>query len=345
MGYVILFVIAIIFMAIAAIFKAIAEGIAALAPFRLHLSIAAATIFCHYLVYLIYVYLYFRSKKFKDIKESVREFIANCNELNQHIEDLKHSYVNIQSYDYGTGSLKDDSRFNYKRTEWANEIKNRRVHNCSAAVCKNAIDQPIKYLCKYFDIKTTEDTLSGFESVLNDFAAAEQGKVLLQNERKLVLDKIGSSIPWLIREFNKSRLIKELGFEEVDLSDLYFPIYTFQYVSAGGRSSLKSEIKLDISNLDNLISYLKDLIKFRKSVEGQRALMTSTLREKIKQRDGFACQICRLSISAEPNLLLEIDHITPLSKGGITTESNLQTLCWRCNRSKGAKILTAATES
>ena len=44
------------------------------------------------------------------------------------------------------------------------------------------------------------------------------------------------------------------------------------------------------------------------------------------------------SLSKEPNLLLEIDHILPVSKGGLTTEDNLQTLCWRCNRSKGAKI-------
>ena len=42
---------------------------------------------------------------------------------------------------------------------------------------------------------------------------------------------------------------------------------------------------------------------------------------------------------AEPNLLLEIDHIIPVSKGGLTEESNLQTLCWKCNRSKSDKIL------
>ncbi|WP_411815422.1 HNH endonuclease [Kurthia gibsonii] len=39
-----------------------------------------------------------------------------------------------------------------------------------------------------------------------------------------------------------------------------------------------------------------------------------------------------------PNLLLEIDHIIPISKGGMSSEDNLQTLCWKCNRSKGAKI-------
>ena len=66
--------------------------------------------------------------------------------------------------------------------------------------------------------------------------------------------------------------------------------------------------------------------------------MTSALREKIKQRDNFTCRNCGLSTQQEPNLLLEIDHIIPLSKGGITSEVNLQTLCWKCNRAKGAKV-------
>lgn len=69
--------------------------------------------------------------------------------------------------------------------------------------------------------------------------------------------------------------------------------------------------------------------------------MTSKLRQRIKERDGFTCKQCGASIQQEPNLLLEIDHIIPVSKGGLTTEDNLQTLCWRCNRKKGAKIQSA----
>ena len=38
-------------------------------------------------------------------------------------------------------------------------------------------------------------------------------------------------------------------------------------------------------------------------------------------------------------LLLEIDHIVPIVKGGLTTEDNLQTSCWKCNRSKGSKLI------
>jgi len=122
-----------------------------------------------------------------------------------------------------------------------------------------------------------------------------------------------------------------------DLLDIQL---NFQYslYPAGGNSSSRCDIRLDIDNLDKFIYYLKDIVKFKKSIAGQRALMTSNLREKIKIRDNYTCKQCKLSINDEKNLLLEIDHIIPISKGGITSEDNLQTLCWKCNRSKGSKI-------
>jgi len=294
------------------------------------------------LVYQIYASLYFKSKKFNSIKDGIAQFTLNCNTLNEHIEDLKSSYSDIKSVDYGIGHLSDDSKYKMRRRRWAEEEKNHRIHSCTSSVCKNASSQPFKYLCKYFNIKPDEATLATFEEVLNDFSAAEQGKLLLKNERDAIVLSISNSIPPWIFLLSKKRLIKELGFNDIDLSDLYFPVYTFQYVSAGGNSSLRFDIKLDIKNLDGFVVYLSELVKFRKSIVGQRALMTSTLREEIKNRDGFSCKICGLSVAEEKNLLLEIDHIIPLSKGGITSEENLQTLCWRCNRSKGAKIFPVA---
>ncbi len=291
-----------------------------------------------YIIYQIYCSLYFNSDKFKGIKDSIQKYIKNCNELNHHIQDLKCSYLNIESNDYGESNIYDNSNYNFKRKGWSNDFRSNRIHNCSASVCKNASNQPFKYLCKYFNINITEETLSIFESVLNDFAAAEQGKTLLLQERDLILNNISDSIPFLIYSISKNKLIKKLGFEDIDLSDLYFPVYKFQYVSAGGNSSFNCDIKLDIENLDKFIIYLNDLIKFKKSVQGQRALMTSNLREKIKIRDNYTCTKCGLSTNDEKNLLLEIDHVIPLSKGGITSEINLQTLCWRCNRSKGSKV-------
>ena len=295
--------------------------------------------------YQLYAAIYFRGRKYSSIKESIQKYILDCNQLNDHVESLKQSYLNVRSVDYGEGHLYDTSDYKMKRKSWSEKAQNRWTHHCTAAVLKNASDQPFRYLCKYFDIKLDEHTLTSFEQVLNDFAAAEQGKLLVNKRREEIVGLISKSIPALILRFSRSRLIRELGFKNIDLGNLYFPVYTFQYVSAGGNSSSKLDIRFDLETLERFISYLSGLVKFRKSVAGQRALMTSALREKIKVRDRFSCQICSLSTAKEANLLLEIDHIIPLSKGGITSEENLQTLCWRCNRSKGAKYSISMNNS
>ena len=291
-----------------------------------------------YLTYQIFIILYFKSNSFKKIKDSIKKHIKNCNDLNHYIQELKCSYINIKSYDFGQSHMVDTSNYNFKRQGWNKNLKSNQIHHCSASVCKNANDQPIKYFCKYFDVEKTEQALSNFERVLNDFTSVEQGKLLLQKERDTILKSISKSIPSIVSLFSKNRLIRKLGFEVVDFSDSYIPVFTFQYVSSGGNSSSKCDIKLNIENLNKLINYLNDVIKWRKSIAGQRALMTSKLREKIKQRDDYTCCNCNLGIKDEQNLLLEIDHIIPVSKGGLTTENNLQTLCWRCNRTKGARI-------
>ena len=173
---------------------------------------------------------------------------------------------------------------------------------------------------------------------MNDFSAAEDGKVSLKKEREQILASIDADVPFLIKKFSKKKLERKLGFEEVDFSTLYFPKYEFKYVSAGGNTSTKYDVVMDIDNLNRFIGFLSEKIKFKKSAAGQRALMTSNLRQHIKERDHFTCKYCGASIEKEPNLLLEIDHIVPVSKGGLTTEDNLQTLCWRCNRKKGSKV-------
>ncbi len=52
------------------------------------------------------------------------------------------------------------------------------------------------------------------------------------------------------------------------------------------------------------------------------------VRAEVLLRDGARCRRCRTAAN------LEVDHIIPISKGGTTEESNLQTLCRRCNRRK-----------
>lgn len=288
--------------------------------------------------YLLYEYFYFKGENFLNIKKSIENNTKECNNLNAHIETLKKSYVDFKKTDFGDAKYIDNSKYNYKRPELNKIVKSNHVYSCSLQVCKNAQQQPFKYLCKYFNIDPSEKTLEKFESVLNDFSAVEEGKILLKKQRDQIISNISDKIPFLIKIFGKEILITKIGFEKIDFSNLYFPKYTFQYTSGGGNSSMNCDITFNINTLNRFVDYLSENIKFRKSIAGQRALMTSKLREEIKQRDDYTCQHCGNSTKKEPNLLLEIDHIIPVSKGGITSKENLQTLCWKCNRSKGAKV-------
>jgi hypothetical protein len=58
---------------------------------------------------------------------------------------------------------------------------------------------------------------------------------------------------------------------------------------------------------------------------------------EVSSRDGARCRRCRIAIN------LEVDHIIPVSKGGKTEKSNLQTLCRRCNRRKWKAGCSALT--
>ena len=296
-----------------------------------------------FIAWKIYESTYYKGEEFNKLKQDLNNYILSCNEMNDHIEELKKTYSDIKKINYGTAELNDASRYNFKRAEQLKAKKSEFIYECSASVCKNAEQQPFKYLCKYFNIKPNEESLENFENVLNNFSAAEEGKKLLNNELEEIKESIKNDIPFLISIFSMKKFMLKLCFKEIDFSTLYFPVYTFRYISPGGNKSTSCNIKLDINNLNSFVEYLSEIVKFRKSAAGQRALMTSKLREKIKQRDNYTCQKCGLSINDEKNLLLEIDHIIPISKGGMSTEDNLQTLCWKCNRTKGAKTDTNPT--
>ncbi len=288
---------------------------------------------------IIYSGIYFRNPKFQDIKTSITEFICDCNELNQHINELRNSYINYKKIDYGEAQFQNISRYKYKKNGINNAKYAPNIYDCTKTVCDNARKQPFKYVCKYFNIKSDEETLSKFEEILNNFTAAEEGKNLLLNKKNEILNNISKNVPIIIRKLFPEKFERELGFEEFNFNELFYPTFTFRYISSGGNSGSQFNIVFDIPMIERFVNYLSESVKFQKSTAGQRRLMTPKLRSSIIERDNHTCMLCKNSTYNEPNLLLEVDHIIPIAKGGLTSEENLQTLCWKCNRHKGSKII------
>lgn len=60
------------------------------------------------------------------------------------------------------------------------------------------------------------------------------------------------------------------------------------------------------------------------------------LRFEVFKRDNFTCQYCGRKT---PEVILELEHVIPLSKGGTDDFDNLTTSCFECNRGKGKSLL------
>jgi len=74
----------------------------------------------------------------------------------------------------------------------------------------------------------------------------------------------------------------------------------------------------------------------------KRKPIGNKLRFDIFKRDGYKCVYCG---ATPPTVVLEVDHIMPVIKGGENTIENLITSCFECNRGKGKHELNAIPAS
>ena len=71
-----------------------------------------------------------------------------------------------------------------------------------------------------------------------------------------------------------------------------------------------------------------------------RKSLSKKIRFEVFKRDKFTCQYCGKSA---PDVILEVDHIKPVSKGGSDDLLNLVTSCMDCNRGKSNTELSDDT--
>ena len=67
-----------------------------------------------------------------------------------------------------------------------------------------------------------------------------------------------------------------------------------------------------------------------------RKAISKRLRFEVFKRDGFACQYCG---KKAPDVVLHVDHVSPVSKGGKNDILNLITSCSDCNLGKRPREL------
>jgi len=182
-------------------------------------------------------------------------------------------------------------------------------------------------------------SLNRYIQTLNDIKHNEEAYNNYQEGFKQILnqeydyEKLTQSFwlpPYLFKkleliEFEKEKLRPPLNLEiKIAVS----------YTSPRSRNHYYKDYKINTNDIEYYCNECIKLREYRQSAKFQRSLMTDKLRYQVLNRDHHKCVIC--GATAKDGAKLHVDHIVPVSKGGLTEMSNLRTLCERCNLGKGA---------
>ena len=280
---------------------------------------------------------YYKSPDFVKIKETCEALMSSQREFNEYINEK----VQAVSHLFGTRVIRNetinDDEYNYIRpykktiTPFTAEV--------SAAVFASAENNPLEYVVKYFypNKKSYPEQIQKLCQLVEELETLRDAKQIIENYKVEYQQYLGD-VPDFIMENDEAGFYSRLGFATIDESVLTVE-YKFSYTSGGGMAQRSFTVPMTEETIAELIKVLESKLTASAFAKEQRTLMTKKLREFIKTRDNFTCCNCGNSTHVEPNLLLEIDHIIPVAKGGRTVEDNLQTLCWKCNRAKSDKII------
>lgn len=280
---------------------------------------------------------YYASPDFSKIKDTCEALMSTQREFNEYINEKVQSISTL----FGTRVVRSetvvDDEYNYIRpykktiTPFTAEV--------SATVFASAENSPLEYVVKYFypDKKRYPEQIQKLQLLIEELETLKDAKQIIENYKQDYQQYI-VDVPDYVMERDADGFYSRLGFAYIGENVLAVE-YKFAYTSSGGLAQRSFTIPMTEETIVELIKTLESKLTASAFAKEQRTLMTSKLRDFIKARDNYTCCFCGNSTYAEPNLLLEIDHIIPVSKGGLTEESNLQTLCWKCNRSKSDKIL------
>lgn len=280
---------------------------------------------------------YYESPDFLKIKETCGALMSSQREFNEYIAEKVQSISRL----FGTRVVRNETtnvdKYNYVRpykktiTPFTAEV--------SSAVYASAENNPIEYIVKKFypNKNAYPEQIQKLYHLVEELETLRDAKQIIENYKGEYQQYLGD-VPAYVMENDEAGFYSRLGFTNIDESVLTVE-YKFSYTSGGGMAQRFFPVPMTEETIGELIKTLESKLTASAFAKEQRNLMTKKLREFIKSRDNFTCCNCGNSTHKEPNLLLEIDHIIPVAKGGQTVKENLQTLCWKCNRAKSDKII------
>lgn len=280
---------------------------------------------------------YYESPDFLKIKETCGALMSSQREFNEYIAEKVQSISQLFGTRVVRNETTNDDEYNYVRpykktiTPFTAEV--------SAAVFASAENNPMEYIVKNFypNKKAYPEQIQKLYHLVEELETLRDAKQIIENYKAEYQQYLGD-VPSYVMENDEAGFYSRLGFTNIDESVLTVE-YKFSYTSGGGMAQRSFTVPMTEETIAELIKTLESKLTASAFAKEQRNLMTKKLREFIKSRDNFTCCNCGNSTHKEPNLLLEIDHIIPVAKGGQTVKENLQTLCWKCNRAKSDKII------
>ncbi len=281
---------------------------------------------------------YYKSPDFIKVRNACETLMSSQREFNEYINEKVQSVSHL----FGTRVVRNetinDDEYNYIRpykktiTPFTAEV--------SATVFASAENSPLEYIVKYFypNRESYPEQIKRLCQLIEELETLRDAKQIIESYKAEYQQYLGD-VPDFIMENDESGFYSRLGFATLDEGVLTVE-YRFSYTSGGGMAQRSFTVPMTEETIAELIKLLESKLTAGAFAKEQRTLMTKKMREFIKERDHYTCRICGNSTYIEPNLLLEIDHIIPVAKGGQTVEENLQTLCWKCNRAKSDKVMS-----
>lgn len=279
---------------------------------------------------------YYDSPEFIKIKDTCETLMESQKEFNEYINEKAQSISSLFGSKIVRNETEVNDEYNYIRpykksiTPFTAEV--------SSSVFASAENNPLDYIVKHFypNKELYPEQIQKLQLLVEELETLKDAKQIIENYKK-DYQKYITDVPAFVMDNDEDGFYERLGFANISESVLTVE-YKFSYTSDGGMAQRSFTIPMTEETIVNLVNLLQSKLTMSAFAKEQRNMMTSRLRQQIKERDNYTCKVCGNSTMQEPNLLLEIDHIIPVSKGGCTVEENLQTLCWKCNRSKGSKL-------